>query len=679
MASYLSWDSDIASIKGIGDKKKERLNAMGITSVGSLLDHIPFRYKDRRSINQVLACNEDEDVLVSGKLLKIQSRVLTGNRSLIECSFRDSSCNFNAAFFNMPYLKQNLTVGKEYAIFGRFKNRNGMRNFSNPEICELGSDKDKRGLVPVYRCTAGVTNNDFMKWISACIDAGAVSDEWIDSDLIKKHNICDRKFAYQNIHFPTDKPHYQAAKYRIVYEKLLTYQLALKLNRLSIDEFAGDASIEDVSIDPFINELPFELTEGQKDCISDIEKDMISTKPMNRLVQGDVGCGKTVVAEAALYKCAKSGFQGAMMAPTEILARQHYKRLKEDLEKYELTICLLVSGMKAAERREAIEGIMNGNIDIVVGTHAIIQEDVVFKKLGLVITDEQHRFGVNQRKSLVNKGCAVNTCVMSATPIPRTLAATVFGDMDFSIIRTKPSARKEIITRALDANSRERAYVAAQEEINKGHQVYVVAPSIDSVDDDISSVEHLYAELKDRFRNSRIALIHGKMSKEEKDGIMSDFSEGRIDMLVATIVIEVGIDVPNASVIIIENSERFGLAQMHQLRGRVGRSDIQSYCYIINYSKNENSVARAKALVEINDGFELSEEDYRLRGPGDVSGTMQSGNYQSGIIALCAYSGILDTAIKDAEYIMDNPGKTNMNYVINYIKDSQISDNSNIL
>jgi ATP-dependent DNA helicase RecG len=326
-----------------------------------------------------------------------------------------------------------------------------------------------------------------------------------------------------------------------------------------------------------------------------------------------------------------------------------------------------------------LEKMADGDIDIIVGTHALIQEGVSFADLGLVITDEQHRFGVNQRKLLARKGRGVNVCVMSATPIPRTLAATVFGDMDFSIIRSRPSERKTVITRALDPSSRERAYVAVRRELEAGHLAYVIAPSIDAEDDDMSSVTQLYTELSKKFAGYSTELLHGRLPQEEKESIMSRFAAGEIRLLVSTVVIEVGIDVPDATIIIIENSERFGLAQLHQLRGRVGRSDLQSYCYLINYSKSETAAARAKAMTEISDGFEISEVDYRLRGPGDIAGTMQSGNVGRDILTLCSHTDILEAAIADADRIMSDPEGTDLGFVNDYMDEVSSSDNSDII
>ncbi|MBQ0018268.1 MAG: ATP-dependent DNA helicase RecG [Clostridiales bacterium] len=669
---------DVAVVKGIGEKKRLRLQSIGINTVGQLLDHFPYRYKDMRTVKRSRDTGGQIDELVCGRLIRVYSRSLYGKKSVTECVLEDESGRFNAVFFNMPYLKQNLKTGTEYCVFGRMKLRNKVPTWTNPEIFECGGDKDARGLIPVYHCTSGLTNNDFNKWIKAVLDKGAAEYDWIDKSILDEAKICSSEYAYRNIHFPESSIHYKYAKYRLIFDRLLIYQLALRMNRQRINEAIEDASIEDVDVGPFLQGLPFELTACQKDCLADIENDLVSKRMMNRLVQGDVGCGKTVMAEAAIYKCVKAGHQAAMMAPTEILARQHYAHACEDLGKHGIRCRLLISGMKASERKKLLKDIIEGNVDVVIGTHAIIQDDVEFRDIALVITDEQHRFGVNQRKSLVGKGRGVNVCVMSATPIPRTLAATVFGDMDFSIIKSKPANRLEIITRAVHQNGRKRAYASAADELAKGHQVYVVAPSIANEDEDMASAETLYEEIRGMFPDYKVALLHGRLDKNVKENIMQDFAAGKIDVLVATVVIEVGIDVPNATIMIIENADRFGLAQMHQLRGRVGRSELQSYCYIVTYGDTGKSEARAKALVNISDGFEISEEDYRLRGPGDIMGTMQSGNYTSSIISLCSYTEILERAIKYADRIMQDPLNTDLDYVRSYYA-TEVEDNSTII
>ena len=679
MSDTLSLYDEVTGIKGIGGRKKQILGSMGIRTVEDLLSYFPVRYRDRRTLIPAARASEDRDSLICGELIRIQLRPLSGHRTITECVMRDESAVFSAVFFNMPYLKKNLHTGMKYVMFGRMKIRNGMRVWTNPEMAPLGSERDARGIIPVYRTSPGISTANLTKWIRTALDCTDLSADWIGSSISSERRLCGRKFADSNIHFPESEQHYKAARYRLIYEQLLTYQLAIRMSRQDIESSADDASVPDKDTGPFISALPFTLTEGQISCIRDIEQDLVSPRPMNRLIQGDVGCGKTVVAETAIYKCAVSGMQSAMMAPTEILARQHYERLKNDLEPFGIRVSLLISGMKAADRREVLSDIASGRTDVTVGTHAIIQEDVEFSDLALVITDEQHRFGVNQRKTLARKGRGVNVLVMSATPIPRTLAATVFGDMDFSIIRSRPEGRREIITRALDKSSRERAYRTVRDELAAGNLAYIIAPSIDSEDDDMSSVMQLYNEIRERFPGERPALLHGRLSKEEKEAIMADFHAHRVNILVATVVIEVGIDVPDATVMVIENSERFGLAQLHQLRGRVGRSDKQSYCCLINYSRSESAIERARVMVETGDGFEISEADYRMRGPGDIMGTMQSGNYRRDILALCRYTDILEAAMTDADRIMNSPEGTDLRHVREYMKSGAETDNSDIL
>lgn len=674
---------DISSLKGIGSKRKEQLTAAGIETIGDLLSYYPFKYKDRRHLVRAMDAGTEKDSLTCGRLIKVQLRPLSGGRSITECTLKDDSCVFYAVFFNMPYLRKSLVTGEDYVLFGRMRLRNGARVWTNPEFSKAGGDIDIRGIFPVYRHTAGITDINFRKWISEALTSTDLDTDWIGSDIVEKRKLCGPGFALSNIHFPESEKHYKAARYRLIYEKLLMYQLAVRMNSARANDSETDSSVPWQEMDGFYEGLPFELTEGQLKCIEEIMNDLGNRRPMNRLIQGDVGCGKTVVAEAAIYRCAKSGLQSAMMAPTGILAKQHYENISRDLSVYGIKCDLLVSGMKAAERRQVIDNVASGKTDVLIGTHALIQKDVSFNDLALVITDEQHRFGVAQRKSLVKKGRGVNVCVMSATPIPRTLAATVFGDMDFSIIRSMPKDRKKIITRALDQSTRERAYIDMRRELEKGNRAYVIAPSIDNEDDDMLSVQKLFEEIKEKFSGYKAALLHGRLTGDEKASIMNDFKDGRLQILVSTIVIEVGIDVPEATVIIIENSERFGLAQMHQLRGRVGRSSRQSYCYIINYSRSETAAARARAMAEISDGFEISEADYEMRGPGDVMGTMQSGTAASDVLMLSRYTDILEAAIEDADAIIKEIDEgiclTDAEYAYEMMMRSGASDNSNII
>ncbi|ASS37977.1 ATP-dependent DNA helicase RecG [Mogibacterium pumilum] len=675
----------VTTIKGVGVKKQTVLEAMGITTIYDLLEHKPIRYQNRLNRTPFMDVTEDNDVLIGGVLINKRLRSIGKGRTMLECAIRDESGIFHAIFFNMPFLEKNLRLGSDYTLFGKMKWRNGAKIIVNPEMALAGSPRDIRGIIPVYRRSAGISSNELSKLIRTVSKKLDGSCEWLSKALLEKNNLAPEDYAYKNIHFPESGAAYNRAKFRLIYDKLLAFQYSVLHNRRLLDEECGNSRMEPVDICVFTDSLPFKLTEEQKNAINDIEHDLLSTRAMNRLVQGDVGCGKTVVAEAAIFHAISAGWQAAFMVPTEILARQHFFKLSKDLGKFGMRTALLVSGLKAAERREILEGVKSGDIDVVVGTHALIQSDVEFAKLGLVITDEQHRFGVDQRKILAEKAEVVNVLVMSATPIPRTLATTVFGDMDFSVIKGKPSNRKEIITRYITEKSRERAYANVYNEVKNGNRAYIVAPSIeDSNDSDLTSVEALFDEVKTKFKGSKVGLIHGKLDKLEKEQIMNEFATGTIEILVSTVVIEVGIDVPEATVIVIENAERFGLAQLHQLRGRVGRSDLQSYCYIICYSESENAISRMNAMVTMSDGFEISEEDYKLRGAGDLMGTMQHGYSGNSFYDLFGYDKILKLATTDAELMLSkNPSEleafVDMDQLQLRTNNIMVQDNSNII
>ena len=678
----MNLSDSVNRIKGVGAKKEQILETMGINTIYDLLEHKPFRYQNRLNRTPFMDVPEDKDVLIGGVLINKRLRSIGRGRTMLECALRDESGIFHAIFFNMPFLEKNLRLGADYTLFGKMKWRNGAKTIVNPEMSLTGSTRDVRGIIPVYRRAAGITSSELSKLIRSISEQLDESCEWLSDDLLEKNKLAPEDYAYKNIHFPEDVAAYNRAKFRLIYDKLLAFQYSVLHNRRFLDEECGNSRIEPVDLAAFTDSLPFILTDDQQHAINDIEQDLISDRAMNRLIQGDVGCGKTIVAEAAIYHAVSAGWQAAFMAPTEILARQHYAKLSKELGKFGMKTTLMVSGLKASERRELIEGISNGDIDVVVGTHALIQSDVEFARLRLVITDEQHRFGVNQRKVLAGKVEAVNVLVMSATPIPRTLSATVFGDMDFSVIKNKPSNRKEIITRYVTEKSRERAYADVYNEIKRGNRAYIVAPSIeDNEDSELTSAEALYDEIKVKFKSFKVGLIHGRLDKVEKERIMNDFAIGALDILVSTVVIEVGIDVPEATVIVIENAERFGLAQLHQLRGRVGRNYLQSYCYLVCYSESENAINRMNAMVTMSDGFDISEEDYRLRGAGDLMGTMQHGNAGNSFYDLFGYDKILKLATADAECILSG----GQNEIVDYdqlqlrTKNIMVHDNSNII
>lgn len=652
----LNYRDSINNLKGIGSKTKERLENLGIYTIWDLLNYKPLKYQDRRNIIPSDKFVTGKQVLASGKIISKKLIRISKGRSMVDCKIMDSVGIYYLKFFNMPYLLKNIDISSVYLIFGEIRITNGKKTFINPEITKSGNDQ-LRGIIPVYRCVKGITNNHLRRWVKETLRSLNFEDELIGEGIRNKRKLCKDEFAYKNIHFPENNKAYQAARYKLFYNEMLSYQIAILKSREQISRKGIDSGIIDIDISPFIKSIGFDLTKDQIKAINDIEKDLISEKPMNRLIQGDVGSGKTVVSEAAIYKVVKSEGQVAFMVPTEVLSKQHFINFKKVFDRFGIKTAILTGSTGSKERKEILDKLKNGSIDIIVGTHALIQDDISFKKLMLVITDEQHRFGVNQRKNLVDKNEAVNIIVMSATPIPRTLASTVFGDMDFSIIKTKPEGRKEIITRAVDNSKRELAYKAVGKEVEKGHQAFIIASAISENDFELEPAEKLYREMKSRFKDNRVALIHGKLALKEKERIMQEFSIGNIDILVSTVVIEVGIDVPNATIMVIENAERYGLAQLHQLRGRVGRSEIQSYCYLVRYSNSENAISRINAMVKFSDGFEISEEDFRLRGPGDITGTIQHGIASNIISDMYQYQDLADICLKDAKDIVDNDYK----------------------
>ncbi len=637
---------DVSQIKGIGPRKAEKLAKLGIHSVEDLLEHFPVRYQDRRRIIESSHLIDGKEQLAAGTLLRKTIHAYGRNRTLLTCTFADDKGSFRALFFNMPFLSNNLKQGQRYTLFGKCRFQRGLPTFNTPELHAEGAEQDVRGILPVYRCTSGITTRDFGRWMRYALDHVDFGEEWLPGSILAKRKICTADFACRNLHFPASEKDYRVAKSRCVYEKLFLHQLMTREMRRRLAEQAGDSSVPAVDPAPFLAILPFELTEGQRQAATDIRQDLASTRPMNRLIQGDVGCGKTVVAETAMYQVSSQGGQSVLMVPTEILARQHYQKISADFEKLGIPCVLLISALKAAEKREVLSRIEDGSAHVIIGTHAVIQDAVKFRNLELVVTDEQHRFGVLQRRTLAEKSRVPNVLVMSATPIPRTMAATVYGDMDFSIIRTTPAARRKIITRTVPKAHRAKAYADVRREVENGNRAYIVAPSIEEGDTDMASAEALYEDVRKAFRTFRTALIHGRMDATEKERIMQEFARGKVQILVSTVVIEVGIDVPEATVMVIENADRFGLAQLHQLRGRVGRSARQSYCWLINYSDSENAAERLRILQETSDGFVISEEDYRLRGAGDIHGTMQHGTANL-FAELYRYENILNYVKED--------------------------------
>lgn len=646
----------VSVIKGVGDKKSKLLNNMKVETVDDLLHLFPRKYEDRREISYIMEAPFDRDVLVCGKVVTKQ---LKGNpynkKTPLRVLVEDSSANLEVLFFNGKYLANYFNVGATYTFFGKITLNNGRRQMAHPEFHILGEKEDVRGIFPVYPLTEGMTQSTLRKLIKEVLPLADESKEWLDKAITDKYNLCSPSYAMKNIHFPTDERQVKEARYRMVFEELLILQTGLFYIKQGKACEGEGISIKDVPLDEFTNRLPFELTKGQKRVWEEIQKDLKSDKSMNRLVQGDVGSGKTIVAELAMYKTIKNGFQAVMMAPTELLAKQHLASLKRDFEPLGVNVDLLCSSLKTKEKQDVLARLESGEIDILVGTHAVIQPNVKFKNLGLVITDEQHRFGVNQRTLLAEKGKNPNVLVMTATPIPRTLAVILYGDLDISVIDTMPKGRKPIKTFLRKEDSRHDIYEFVRKEIKAGRQAYVVAPLIEESENlDCHSAEELYEELSSMYSDLRVGLVHGAMKQEEKDSVMEAFALGNIDILVSTVVIEVGIDVGNATIMVIENCERFGLAQLHQLRGRVGRSDHQSYCILVSGKDNKISDKRNEIMVNSTDGFVIAEEDLKLRGPGEIFGTRQHGLPELNISDLVRHVSILEDVKQVAAEIIKN-------------------------
>ncbi len=637
----------VTSLKGVGAKKAAILERLHIRTVDDLLHLFPRKYEDRRQICPIMQAPEDRDVLVSGRVTaKKQAQAGYRSRKVpLRIEVADNTAALEVVFFHAPYLNGYFQVGGTYTFYGRVTLNNGRRQMVHPEFHILGAEDDVRGILPVYPLTEGLSQAQMRTWERAALAEAGEMEEWLPPYIVERYHLCDPAYAMENIHFPADGRKVGESRYRLVFEELLVLQTGLfyiKRGRSGSDA-SGQAIPMSVSVAPFLEALPFRLTPGQEKVWGEIERDLARPAPMNRLVQGDVGSGKTVVAELAMYKVVRGGYQAVMMAPTELLAKQHLATLTRDLAPLGVHVALLCGSTKPKERKEILRDLASGEIDVLVGTHALIQPDVRFQHLGLAVTDEQHRFGVNQRALLTEKGENPNVLVMTATPIPRTLAVILFGDLDISIIDTMPAGRRPIRTFLRYEDAREKVYDFVAGQVEAGSQCYVVAPLIEPSETvTCRSAEMLYEELTRKYPRLRIGLVHGGCRQEEKDAVMESFAAGDIDILVSTVVIEVGIDVPNATVMVIENCERFGLAQLHQLRGRVGRGDRQSYCILLCGKDGETAGKRNEIMVNTTDGFVIAEEDLKLRGPGEILGTRQHGLPELHIGDLIRHVDVLD-------------------------------------
>jgi ATP-dependent DNA helicase RecG len=622
---------DLQYIKGVGPKRSKQLNRLGLDTVFDLLWNVPRAYFNRSNVNAITELQDGETASIRGKICSTGTTRTRGGMTIFKALVEDGSGAITAVWFNQPFLSRILKPGQEIFLTGkprRFSYTGMEFNVSEYEIID---DKDIHfKVLPVYALTEGLSQKT-MRFITLNSLRGYLDyyPEVFDEKLREKYNLCPIDYAVNNIHFPDSREAYRKARRRLAMEELLLFQLQIR--QLEKYDAQGDYVIHKEKTDliqQLKNRLPFTLTYAQKKVITEIFTDMESPFPMNRLLQGDVGAGKTVVAALAMAKAVASGFQAAIMAPTEILAGQHYNALERFFSGYDVTVARLTGGTSNAERRLILETVRNGEIDLLVGTHALLQDDVVFNCLGLIVIDEQHRFGVRQRAALSDKGSSPDVLVMTATPIPRTLALTVYGDLSLSVINELPPGRKPVETYFISPKQRQQVYQFTHKKVNNNKdQVYIVCPLVEeSEKQDLQAAVSLYEELKSRvFPDLKIGLIHGRLKPAEKDMIMQMFKQGKIQILVSTSVIEVGVDVPNASIMVIEQAERFGLSQLHQLRGRVGRGHKQSYCFLIADPRNEEAIRRLQAMEKTNDGFELAEEDLRIRGPGEFWGVRQHG------------------------------------------------------
>lgn len=623
---------DIQYLKGVGPKKAAQLNKLNLFTVEDLLNYFPVKYEDRRTVKKINELTNDLKCLLCIKLYDNPKKTrVKKNMSIIKAIGKDETGFITLTFFNQDFLMDKLIIGEEYYVFGVVKSGFGKFEITNPDIELSSKDWKANKITPIYSLTYGLTNNELSKLTKSALEKYYEKiDDVLPSNIRSTYKLISRQLAIKNLHFPENGKKYNLSKRTIAYEKLLIMQLGLMSIKLNLrSDLPGNVISKRNLADKLLERLPYKLTNAQLRVIDEINHDMNNKKPMNRLVQGDVGSGKTIVAIYALLVAVASGYQASMMAPTEILAMQHYETIKEylSLANINVNVAFLSGSTKAKDKKEILENLLNGNIDILVGTHALIEDNVLFQNIGLVITDEQHRFGVRQRGRLSSKGSNPDILVMTATPIPRTLALMMYGDLDLSIIDEMPPGRQKIITNILKANDKEKAYEFIIKQIKEGRQIYIVAPLVEESElMELESATEIFEMLKrSYFCNYNLGLLHGKMNNKEKDQVINKFYEGKINVLVSTTVIEVGVNVPNASIMMVLNAERFGLAQLHQLRGRVGRGKYQSYCLLVNESKTKRAAERMNVLKNTNDGFIIAEEDLKIRGPGEFFGTRQSG------------------------------------------------------
>lgn len=654
MSNHKLLSEPVSILKGVGEQTAAHLASLRIFTIGDLLEYYPFRYEDYR-LKNLHDVKHDERVTVAGIVHSEASiRYFGKAKNRLTVRILVDNLVITAVFFNRAFLKKQLALGTTITLTGKWDQHRMTLTVSEHQL----GIQERNELAPIYSVTSKITVKTLRKLIyQALQEYGNFIEETLPSSLLTKYRLLSKKEALYRLHYPKSAETVKHARRRIVYEEFLQFQLKMQsLRKFARENSTGTAHrFDKEKLATFIETLPFPLTGAQNRVVKEILRDMESPYRMNRLLQGDVGSGKTVVAAIALYATVLAGFQGALMVPTEILAEQHLVSLEALLGNMGVTVSLLSGSVKGKKRKEQLERLAAGEIDVVIGTHALIQEDVHFNKLGLVITDEQHRFGVEQRRILRDKGEDPDSLFMTATPIPRTLAITVFGDMDTSVIDELPAGRKQIETYWAKHEMLERVLRFVEKELQKGRQAYVICPLIEESETlDVQNAIDVHAVLQAHFKHYQVGLMHGRLHPNEKDEVMSEFSDNQSQILVSTTVVEVGVNVPNATVMIIYDAERFGLAQLHQLRGRVGRGEHQSYCILLADPKTEIGKERMRIMTETNDGFKLSERDLELRGPGDFFGQKQSGLPEFKVADIIHDYRALEVARQDAVHFINS-------------------------
>ena len=652
-------ESLISEVKGIGAKTEELFHKLGVYTVGDILLHYPRSYIQYPNAKYVSEATEGETAAIIGRVLKTPVVRRTRSMPVTVTSIGTAESSMELVWFRMPYIKNQLAAGNTYIFYGRVQRKNGRLVMEQAAIYQTEQyAKMEQSFLPVYGLTGGVSNNLITKTVRSILGEERLFLDYLPREIRDAHELCEYNYAIRQIHFPSDMDTLVTARRRLVFDEFflfllcMQYQKEKRVRDENAFEFQTDTFVEDL-----IGKLPYELTGAQKRALLDVHKDMRGAYVMQRLIQGDVGSGKTILAFLAMADASHNDYQSAIMAPTEVLARQHYETFTKLCEQFGLRIpiVLLTGSMTARQKRMAYEALQLYPNAMVIGTHALIQEKAVYDNLALVITDEQHRFGVRQREVFAEKGRHPHILVMSATPIPRTLAIILYGDLDISVVDEVPAKRLPIKNCVVDTGYRPKAYTFIEQEVKKGHQAYVICPLVEEVESmELENATDYVKKLRGIFPEElQLGLLHGQMKPEQKNKVMEAFLKNEVQVLVSTTVVEVGVNVPNATVMMIENAERFGLAQLHQLRGRVGRGDAQSYCIMLNTSKGKTAQKRLDILNRSNDGFEIASADLKLRGPGDFFGIRQSGELQFALADIYQDAGVLQKASETVTELLE--------------------------